>query len=236
MREVIPAVFGVVLIAAPALADPPTGSRLGERTVHGLQQTEEQADDAATKIGSCMVAKRGTVARAYVDAMTPDEAAKAQKALFREIQCLSYVNDSNLSDTSVISMPTDILRGKLAEALLKDQDRAIAALPAMPLVKEYARPWFAATSRDPVIDEMAVCVVDTNPRGVAGILATRGYSKDEGAAFGAVMPTLGTCLRVGAKLRANRPALRAALADALYQRLTRPAPTSAPDAAPGAAK
>lgn len=231
MRKLGALALGAFILAGPVLAEPPTGSRLGERSFKGLQHTEEQADEASTKIASCMVAKRGAPARAYIDATTTEEADKAQQALFRQIQCISFVNVSDMSDTSVIDVPRDIMRGKLAEALLKEQGKAVAALPVLPLAKEYSRPWFKATTRDPVIDEMAVCVVETNPQGVAKLLATRGYSKDEGTAFGAVVPTLGTCLRVGAKLQANRQALRAALADALYQRLMRPAPVAAPTTA-----
>ena len=226
------AISSVLLgIAAPALAEPPTGSRLGDRAIQGLQYTEEQADEAGTRLASCMAAKRERFARDYMAAKTAAQLDKAQGPLFRQLSCLGYSNLSDMSDTSIVSMPPDILRGKIAEAFLKDERDKIAALAALPLARDYARSWFAATGRDPVIDEMGACVADTNPRGVGAVLSTRGYSKEEGAAFGALSPSLGPCLRVGAKLQANRPALRAALADALYQRLHGPAPVASQEAA-----
>jgi hypothetical protein len=217
-------VAGAMISTLGVAQEPPTGSRLGSRYTGSIKYSEEQADDAATKMASCLVTKREAGARAYVAAYSADESDRQGAELFREVSCLSFMNigGSGMSDTIQFSFPREILRGKFAEALLKKQSDAIAVLPALALAKDYSRPWFAASGRNPVIDEMGVCVADTNPNGVAGILATTAYSKEEATAFGAVMPNLGTCLRVGAKLQANRQALRAALADALYQRLTRP--------------
>jgi hypothetical protein len=224
--------------AMAAAQEPPTGSRLGSRYAGSVKYSEEQADDAATKMAACLVSKREAAARAYIDAYTPDGADRLSNTLFKEVSCLSFITIGNggMSDTTSFSFPRDVLRGKLAEALLKNQSSAIAALAALPLAKDYSRAWFAATSRNPVIDEMGACVVDTNPKGVAAILATASYSKEEGAAFGGIMPNLGTCLRAGAKLQANRQALRASLADAMYQRLTRPAPAAQMAAAEAATR
>lgn len=227
MRKFQRFLIAATIMAGPALAEPPTGSRLGDNKVGGFQYTEEQADEATTRIASCMVARRATAAQAYVSASTATEIESADRTLFKEIQCLSHANLTIMSDTTVFHIPTDALRGKLAEAFLDKDRSAMNALPALPLAKDYSRVWFAATGRDPVVDEMAVCVADTNPHAIAALLATRGFSKEENVAFGAIVPSLGTCLRVNAKLTANRPALRAALADALYQRIHRPAPVLA---------
>lgn len=209
-------------MGASVLAEPPTGSRLGNRFVGGIKFGEEDADAAATKMASCLVNKREPAARAYMDAYTAEGSDKVRNVLFQDVSCLSFGGIPGVSDTIQVTFPREVLRGKMAEALLKGRASAIAALPALALEKDYFRPWFAATGRSPAIDEMGACVVDTNPKGAAAVLATTAYSKEEGAALGAVMPTLGTCLRAGAKLQANRQGLRAALADALYQRLTRP--------------
>ena len=231
MRKFQASFVAVAILCSPALAEPPTGSRLGGSTSGGFKYTEEQADEAATRIASCMVSKRRTAAETYVAAKTADEMETAEQKLFKEIQCLSHANLTEMSSTTIFHIPTDTLRGKLAEAFLKNERSSIEALPVLPVAKDYSRPWFAATGRDAVVDEMAVCVADINPRGIAALLATRGFSKEENVAFGGIVPTLGTCLRVGAKLQANRPALRAALADALYQRLHAIAP--APEAKSG---
>ena len=226
MRNLIPVVIIAFAAISPALAEPPTGSRLGERTIHGLKYTEEQADEESTKMAQCMVTKREKYARGYVEAFEKEAAEKARKGLFSDISCMSFVGLSDMSDTAVFTFPSDVMRGKLAEALLKKERAKVATLAPLPLAKDYSRPWFGASGRDPVIDEMASCVADTNPQGIVGIMATRGYSKEEGAAFGAVVPSIGTCLRVGAKMQANKQSLRAALADALYQRLRTPAPSA----------
>jgi hypothetical protein len=218
--------FSMTASAMAMAQEPPTGSRLGSRYSGSIKYSEEEADTAATKMASCMVAKREAAARGYLAAYSVDESDKQHNELFKYIFCMSFVGISEMSDTALMTFPEDVFRGKLAEAFLKSQSNEVPTLPALPLEKDCSRPWFAATGRNPVIDEMGVCVADTNPKGVAGILATQGYSKEEAAAFGAVMPSLGTCLRAGAKLKANRQALRAALADALYQRLTRPAPSA----------
>lgn len=228
MRIGLASVIALSMTAsAMALAqEAPTGSRLGSRYVGTVKYSEEQADDAATKMAACMVTKREAAAREYLAAYSDAESDKQHNELFKYILCMSITGISGMSDTSLMTFPDDVFRGKLAEAFLKRRSNEVSALPALPLEKDYSRPWFAATGRNPVIDEMGVCVADTNPKGVAGILATQGYSNEERAAFGAVAPSLGNCLRAGAKLQANRQALRAALADALYQRVTRPAPSA----------
>jgi hypothetical protein len=233
MRDKFIMLMAAVMIAGPALAEPPTGSRLGEGKISGLQQKEEEAADMAFKMARCMVQKRSGMVRNYLRATSVDEAEAASSVLMAKgISCLSFVQTSMMSDTAIVSFPTDVLRGMLSEAALKDEAREVTALPALPLAKEYARPWFAVSSRDAVIDEMAACVADTNPGGVAALLATRAYTNEERTVFGALGPSLGPCLRVGAKLQANRQALRASLADALYQRLHAPvAPTGPATAA-----
>lgn len=215
-------------VAAPALADPPTGSRLGDGQISGLEYKEAEAAESALQMARCMVQKRVGMVRNYLFAKTAEEANAASSVLMgKSISCLSFTQGTSMSDTSMVTFPTDVLRGMLSEAMLQDERNAAAALPALPLVKDYSRPWFELSSRNAVIDEMAACVADTNPRGVAAILATRAYTNEEKAAFGAIGPSLGPCLRVGAKLQANRQALRAALADALYQRIHAPVPAVA---------
>jgi hypothetical protein len=236
MRALCRGLIALTAAVSPAAAEPPTGSRLGERTISGIKYTEEQADEAATKLARCMIAKRNALARAYLDAVTSEDADKAQTTLFRQIECMSWVTLSDMSDTTRASIPREVLRGKLAEVILTGERGKVEILPALPLGKEYWRPWFAATGRDPVTDEMAACVADTNARSIAALIETRSYSKEENTAFGAVLPSLGTCLRVGAKLQANRQALRAALADALYQRLMRPPPAEQAAEAEAAAR
>jgi hypothetical protein len=74
---------------------------------------------------------------------------------------------------------------------------------------------------------MATCASESAPAETLALLKTLPYSDAEGAAFGAVAPHLGACLRAGVKVTGNRQSLRAALADALYQRVANPMPIAA---------
>src|SRR4030095_14864923 len=116
--------FGLILCmvaASTVLVEPPTVSRLGSRYVGGIKYSEEQADEAATDMASCLVTKRQAAARAYIDAYFPDESDKWRDDLCKEVSCMSFVGISGMSDTMQVTFPRDVLRGKFAEALLKGQ-------------------------------------------------------------------------------------------------------------------
>ena len=69
---------------------------------------------------------------------------------------------------------------------------------------------------------MSACIADTDPSGIAALIATAPGSSEESWALGNISPWLGKCLAAGAQLHSDRAALRAALADALYQRVRDP--------------
>lgn len=221
---------GSTFLASAALADPPTGSRLGDRTKGNMAMSTEESAFAAQEMANCLVAKRASSAQKFLLARSEAETNEANIALMRSVGCSMAMPTSEMSDTRLVTFPHDVLRGALAEALLRKERDAAAALPALPLARDYARPWFAQTTRNVAVDEMGSCVADTNPGGVISLLSVRVYAKDEGPLFSALMPNLAQCLRANAKLQANRPSLRAALAEALYQRIhgapnTQPADT-----------
>ena len=65
------------------------------------------------------------------------------------------------------------------------------------------------------------------PVGILALARSVPTSQEESAAFSALGPNLGACLRAGTRLQASRQALRAALSEALYQRLIAlPAPVA----------
>ena len=218
-----------------AFAEPPLGSRLGSRERPSAEKTDvanaAQKGHAAAK---CMVNKRRPAAERLLTATDMETVRKAHTSLWAgELTCYSGFedNDSGFVESRVINTPLDILRGMLAEEMVKRDEMRVRALPVLqPKAEIYVRPWYPVTGRDPIVDEMATCVAEVNPAGTFGMLGTEPYSAAERAAMGTLGVDFGRCLRAGAKLRANRQALRAALAEALYQR-TQPWPVAPPQPA-----
>lgn len=219
------------LIAMPAMAEPPIGSRLGNR-LRASADEDKEAEMArnAHAMAACMVNKRGSAVERFLAATDEATQGKASKAIWGgELTCYSGFNDDGFVEGRQVSWSIDLMRGMLAEEMLKSRTREIAVLAALPLRQgRYVRSWFAMTGRNPVIDEMGACLADTSPSQIGTILATRPYSAEENTAFGAIIPMMGNCLSAGAKLTGNRQSLRSALADALYQRLINPAASVPP--------
>jgi hypothetical protein len=218
-------------LAGAAAADPPLGSRLGERERVNSEAAEAKAARQGHAAAKCIVNKRRRAVERMLSSTDEATMKKAYSALWAgDLTCYSGFedNDSGFVESRVINAPFDIMRGMLAEELVKRDAARIAQLPVLqPLQQIYSRPWYAVTSRDPIVDEMATCVAEVNPVGTLGLFQTDPYSDGEMAVVGTLSPDIGRCLRAGAKLRANRQGLRAALAEALYQR-TQPWPVTQP--------
>ena len=215
--------------AQSTAGDPPIGSRLGKRLKGDPIANERKAALAAHEMARCMVNKRERAVRDLLASTSEEQANKVSNRLMGEMQCFNAmlaVND--LVEGRSVTFPPDVLRGMLAEYLVKKDAPRVLVLPRLqPLQQIYVRPWYPATARDPIVDEMATCVAEVNPAGTLAMLGTQAYSAAEGTAMGTLSVDFGRCLRAGAKLRANRQALRAALAEALYQR-TQPWPVAQP--------
>ena len=224
-----------IAVAAPAAAEPPLGSRLGDR-LRAEKIDEEKAAQHGHAIATCLANKRKPAVERFLAASDEKTMDKAQTSFSSgDLVCFD-AEDVGLVEGRRVSWSTDLLRGMLAEALLKKQMSQVAAMPALPLRQgRYQRAWFALTGRNEAVDEMGACLADTAPLGIAAVLGTEAYSAAEKQAFGAIVPMMGKCLSAGAKLSGNRQALRAAMADALYQRLLNPA-ASIPPPAEGAKK
>jgi hypothetical protein len=225
--------------ARPTADEPPIGTRLGKRVKGDPIADERKAALAAHEMARCMVNKREGTVRDLLAATSDEQAKKVSNRLMGEMQCFNAmlaVND--LVEGRSVTFPPDVLRGMLAEYLVKKDAARVGLLPRLqPLQQIYVRPWYPATARDPIVDEMATCVAEVNPIGTLAMLGSQPYSGAEGTAMGALAVDFGRCLRAGAKLRANRQGLRAALAEALYQR-TQPWPIAQPQPVqpPGTAK
>jgi hypothetical protein len=219
--------IGLCCIATAALADPPIGSRLGDR-LKANAEDEQTAARHSHELANCLVNKRRAQSERLVGQTTSDGYKAAYKAMIGgDLECFNMFDDaSHLTGGRSFSIPPEVLRGLLAEHLIAHDWSRFAALPVLPRQMVYARPWFAGTNRHVAVDEMATCVSETAPAQILALLKSEPYSDAEQAAYGALGPHLGACLRVGAKVDANRQTLRAALADALYQRVANPPPAA----------
>jgi hypothetical protein len=222
------------LLASPVLADPPIGSRLGERTTKNAEKREGEAAENAQEMARCLVNQQRSTVRQFLAALDSAESDRLSGKLSYEHECLNMTEGNDLVEGRVVTFPTDIYRGMLSEWMIKTDEASFSSLPALPRQLTYSRNWYPVSGRDASVDEMATCVSETAPQQTLALLKTYPYSNEEGTAFAALGPTLGACLRAGIKVSGNRQSLRAALADALYQRVANPAPAPAPTQAPEA--
>jgi len=220
-------VIGLSCVSTAAWADPPLGSRLGERQTKDPEKRERESALGAQEMARCLVNRQNSVVRGYLTSLDPAESKRLDHKMDGEHECFSMSEGNDLVEGRMVTFPQDIFRGMLAEWMIKKDDQVFAALPALARQLTYSRPWYALSGRDSSVDEMATCVSEIAPRESLALLKTTPYGTDEGAAFGTLGPSLGACLQAGYKVTGNRQSLRAAIADALYQRVANP-PAPAP--------
>ena len=181
------------------------------------------AKTPAEAYAACLTQSRPTQVRDLLEAVSAQAAKNRYEVLANDDRCFTRVFGGHPFKPEDGAASMDMLRGRLAEAVLGDDEGRVAALKALPVQqKRYIRPWFASTGRHPAVDEMGACMADTDPAGIAALIETSPGTADENAALSALSPALTKCLSAGTRLDASREALRAALADALYQRLNNP--------------
>jgi len=214
----------------PAFAqdEPPIGSRLGSRRTIAVPHDRRESVRAAHRLAGCQYTKNSNGVRAALSASDPGNAARQLEALQYRGTCINLIGIAFDADSQRSSIPSDVYRGMLAEAALRQQlHGAASTLAPLPRQPNYAAPWFAATKRPTAVDELGLCVAETNPAGVRALLATEPEGPEETRALAAINPSLAPCLTTGATLNANRQSLRAALAEALYHRAADPAAPAA---------
>lgn len=182
-----------------------------------LVSSPAAARSPAERYATCLVETRPQQVSALLGAQTAEAASTPYRALANNDRCFTQVFGNGQFTPEEAGVSMDVLRGRLAEQAILAQPAALSALPPLPLQqKRYIRPWFAATSRPVAVDEMAACMADTDPSGIAALIRTVPRSEDENSAIDALSPSLRKCLSANVRLDAGREALRAALADALY--------------------
>ena len=209
-------------------AEPPIGSRLGERLDKNKTHGDRDAVQAAHELAGCIVVKRPSTARSFLDSRNRDEVDKLAAQMNAEFDCMVNIERNDLVEGVQVTYPQEIMRGDLAEELLKKSQSAVQQLAPVPIEKTYERAWFEFTGRNRSVDEMSACVANTNPTAIMALVRAKPFSSDENVAFGNLIPAMGPCLISGAKLDAKREPLRAALAEALYQRVMHPNENVAP--------
>lgn len=209
-RNALIALCGMA-VAMPVMAEP------------ARSRNDEEVLRTAHRLARCQYERRPADVVGVLNANSEADRQKHERRLNRALECRNAMFlDGMWVEGATIHTPPDVLRGMLAEAALfgMKQDDTLEASPAQ---ASYVRQWFAISGRDPVANEMAVCVAEQNPQGIRALLATTAESAEELAAARALSGSLGPCLPQGATLKANRQSLRAALAEALFHRATAPA-------------
>lgn len=215
--------LSLIAVGSALFADPPIGSRLGERLERKKVADERQAAQAAHELAGCVVDKRESVAHELLASRDLENLKKLGSRISGDVECFGTLPRNHLVEGIRVAYPHDIMRGHLAEQLIKRNRIAASQLQPLPLQRVYSRSWFPFTGRHTSLDEMAACVADTNPAAIMALLGTEPFSNEENAAFGRLVPAMGPCLVAGTKLSGKREPLRAALAEAIYQRLLNPA-------------
>ena len=222
-------VLAALLVASTAVGAQQTeiGSRVAQRAQTASVKSGSQSVVDSHLYAECIVHRRASLSASYLELTDPSVTGSARANLGRQIECNNTQISSEFSNEQRLSIPTDLYRGMIAEALIAA--RFVRATPApVPLAKIYVSPWVGVSGRAPAVEEMGICVAATDPEGIKVVLASSPESSEELAALRALAPAMGSCLAANVKLTANRQSIRATLAEALYHRLASPvlAPTA----------
>lgn len=182
-----------------------------------------QPGDVPQRMAKCLYDRYPEFAQKLLQAAGAREAENAYTVLLQEQACAARIlGDRDFTPDETLGS-IHLMRGMLAEQALAGVRTSARSLSALPIhQKQYDRPWFAASGRQPAIDEMAACVADTNPAGVLALIATVPMSAGESAAMARLDPSIKRCLSANLRLMVAPRPVRAALADALYQRVRNP--------------
>lgn len=192
--------------------DPKSDAR--NRTLDKITTYEEMND--------CQMRPNLEAAKALLAATTIED-ARRQADRFKWKTCALKGPNGDFMKVQPNNPKLDELRWMSAEYFIVHDAASVAALQPLPRKRAYDRSWFRASSRDDSIDEMATCIADTNPAGIAALNRTQVGSKDEQATLSGLNADFVACLRAGVTLKGERKAIRGALVEALYQR-TQPWP------------
>ena len=172
--------------------------------------TDDLAVEAMNNFGACVVAQTPQAACEILalDYWTPAYDKKMRVVAKGHSRC---------APGAEIRFNHLLFAGALAEALVK-LDLASNELPQK-LAYDPTREPIAA--RSPT-EEMALCTALNAPHATAAVLGTEPASAEELHAMRPLGSVLSECLKKGAKVALNRPALRSVLAIAAYRIVSTP--------------
>ena len=154
---------------------------------------------------------------------SPQTAREVLAMDFRSSEYQRMLKAMGSGSTPCLARGTDfrssglLFAGSIAEGLLKTEFKP-TDLPA-DFAFDPARAPIEARNAS---EEMALCMVMRAPAQTAHLLQTAPASREEADAENQLAPLLSDCLRKGAKLELNRPAMRSLLALAAYRIVTAP--------------
>src|SRR5689334_7833032 len=78
---------GLSCFATAVLAEPPLGSRLGERTTRDPEKRVRESALGAQEMARCLVNKQNSVVRGYLAALDPAESKRLNQKMGGEHEC-----------------------------------------------------------------------------------------------------------------------------------------------------
>src|SRR3982751_641478 len=107
--------IGLLCIAVPVAAEPPIGSRLGERIERDPMKKERESALGAQEMARCLANKQTRTVRQFLAATRDQESKRLRSQMAGEHECFSMTEGNDLVEGRLVIFPQDIYRGMLAE-------------------------------------------------------------------------------------------------------------------------
>jgi hypothetical protein len=214
------AISGVGSVAHAQNQDNPYagGTRVAPKRGQLSQSGPAAARNILLQFGQCLYARRvGSAERFMTLPVDTDEYAKLQRTLF------DTMGDSCIEGDGTLSFSDGLLRGALFEAAYRkkfgggDAPLSFDSSLTTSTATSYKPPYSDAARRQIVLQDLAECVVKTEPTEVRAMVLSVPESQREETAFANLSAKFGPCLTTGQKASFSKPSLRAILAEALYR-------------------
>jgi len=213
-------VLAAGLLALPAFAQPPLGSRL--EPTPGAVRHQSSSDQVTARrvmrtLAACLVRNNWRVANEIL--AMPYGSAEQVDVINRRV---AGVHDCMGESGLTVGFSAPILAGALSEAALQTRF-GTADLGRLTRLSADEITILALTPRNG-FEDLGLCVARRAPEAVRAWAASEPGSEAEALARRVVLPQVGPCVDQGQPLRADLAGLRAILSASLYRavRLTRP--------------
>jgi hypothetical protein len=118
----------------------------------GPAEAEAEAALHGHQLASCLVNRRRSDSERLLAQIDGDGYRKAYKSLTSgQLDCFNMWDDANhITEGRSFSMPPEVLRGFIAEELIKRDLPHYATLPSLPRQMVYSRPWYGGDEPSPL--------------------------------------------------------------------------------------